>query len=256
MSKLSRDELLQLIPVYVLGALEDNEHSQVEALLEVDTEARAIEADYRLISAIVPLSVVSQQAPDDLKARLFQRIHDKADDVSIADTPITPQHPHKAKRKGIPRRRYVLPLVAVLAIVFVGVVLVLSNRDTVDTPYTSFRILYEQPYTEKVYVSASDQSPTGGILLISNDGADAVLRVEDVPELDDTQVFQLWLVNDYGVSSGGIYQANERSELYIVIPNKYPINRYSRFGISIEPGGGSPLGDAPSGDRVFSVNVP
>lgn len=254
MSKLSRDELLQLIPVYVVDALEDEERSQVEALLAMDEEARRLEADYRQVQMILPLSVKSQQAPSEVKDRLFKQIHE---DKIEPDTVGLESVPRKEKRKVIQhKRRYILPFVAAFGIIIVGFALVLTNRDESESPYTVFRELYNQPYTEKVYVSDSGQSPTEGTLVIAEDGDKAVLRVEQVPVLEDNQVFQLWLVEPNEVNNGGTYLANERSELYIVVPNEYPINRYSRFGISIEPTGGSPLGNAPSGDRVFSVDIP
>lgn len=260
MSKLSRDELLQLIPVYVVGALLDDERSQVEALLADDLEAQRIEADYRDISVLLPLSVKHQPAPADLKSKLFQRIHE--DSIAEPQAEATPPEtlrvlpPRKEKRKGNPRQRYILPLVAGLVVVMVGMIFVLTTRDESASPQTIFRNLYQEADTEKVYVSISDDSSTKGTLLISNDGEDAVLRVEELPSIATDQIFQLWMVDADGPMSGGIYQADERSQLYVVIPTEHPVYHYVRFGLSIEPEGGSPLINAPSGERIFSVSVP
>lgn len=267
MSKMSRDELLQLIPAYVLGALDEDERRQVDMLLADDVEAQTMEKEYRQIEMMLPFMAVNRQASPDLKDRLLYRIHNNSadadetdnidDDIDDADD-VTPENvvPFKEKRKRSPRRQYIFPLAAVLVIAVIGLLFALSSSNETATPQAIFRSLYEQPNSERVYVEASADSAAHGTLLISTDGEQAVLRVRELPDLSSDKTFQLWLIDDAGSKSGGIYEADEQSELYVLIPNERPINTYTTFGMSIEPAGGSPLGDAPSGQRVFAVNVP
>lgn len=252
MSEISRNELLELIPAYVLGALDTDEHTQVQALLADDTEAQLLEQGYRQIEQVLPLTVANRQPSSDLKDRLFQRIHD---DEIEPDTIVAFAEKPKEKPKGKPRR-YVLPMVAALVVAIVGAIFVLTVLNEPTTPQSVFSNLYGQADSERVYVPASEESPTEGALLISADGEQAVLRVQQLPILEEDQIFQLWIVDDAGVIDGGLYQADENAEVYIVLPIEKPAKTYLRFGMSIEPVGGSPLGNAPTGPRVFGVAVP
>lgn len=251
MSEISRNELLELIPAYVLGALDTDEHTQVEALLADDTEAQLLEQGYRQIEQVLPLTVANRQPSSDLKDRLFQRIHDDNIDEPEPENVV----PFKEKPKGKPRR-YVMPMVAALVVAVVGAIFVLTVLNEPTTPQSVFSKLYRQADSERVYVRASEESPAEGALLISADGEQAVLRVQQLPVLEEDQIFQLWIVDDAGVIDGGLYQADENAEVYIVLPIEKPANTYLRFGMSIEPTGGSPLGNAPTGPRVFGVDVP
>lgn len=269
---MSRDELLQLIPAYVLGALEEDERSQVELLLVDDAEAQTIEKEYREIEMMLPFTAVNREASPDLKDRLLQRIReddaaDETDAIATVDETddnddTAPENvvpysgPYKEKPKRRPRRQVVLPLVAAIVIVLVGLVFVLTSTQQTETPQAVFRSLYEERDAAHVYVTPSADSAVSASLLISSDGERAALRVQQLPELGSDQTFQLWLIDDAGSQNGGIYQADKKSELYLVIPNEKPIYTYNRFGMSIEPAGGSPLGDSPTGDRVFAVDVP
>lgn len=244
---MSRDELLELIPAYVLGALDEDERTQVEALLASDTEAQLIEAEYRQIAEVLPFTAVSRKASPDLKDRLLQRINENDSPSNIQPLP---------KQQQLNIRRYVLPLVAGVTVAIIGLLFAVSSISTPTTPEAIFLALANQVDSKEVVVEPSEDTQIRGQLLVSSDGEQAVLRVRDLPSLTPDQIFQLWLIDADGSKSGGIYQAGSNAELYVIIPNEKAIDTYVAFGISIEPEGGSPLGDAPSSDPVFAVSIP
>ncbi len=244
---MSRDELLELIPAYVLGALDEDERIQVEVLLASDTEAQVVEAEYRQIAEVLPFMATSYQASSDLKDRLLQRINENDSPANIL--PLPPQQQSSV-------RRYILPLVAGITVAIIGLLFAVSSIATPTTPEAVFLALANQVDSKEVVVEPSEDAPTTGRLLVSGDGQQAVLRVQDLPSLNANQIFQLWLIDADGSKSGGIYQAGNNAELYLVIPNEKAIDTYVAFGISVEPEGGSPLGDAPSSDPIFAVSIP
>ena len=69
-----REELLNLIPAYAIGALDEQERIDFEAWLQTDPEAQAILADYQIVAdhlvALAPL----RPAPAHLQADLRQRL--------------------------------------------------------------------------------------------------------------------------------------------------------------------------------------
>lgn len=253
MSKMSREDVLQLIPAYVLGALEDDARQQVDGLLTVDSEAQTILQQYRRVESILPLMAVHRRPSPDLRDRFLERLHD---DTTLSDEPANIQ-PFPEKRKAMPlRRRYMVSMVATLVIAVVGVLFLLSTQTQPSNPQTVFYELSNQNYAERITVAASEESPVEGDLIISPDGDRAAIRLRQLPEITVEQGFQLWMVDDNGSKDGGVYPMPEEYALYVVIPNEQPIHNYLRFGFTIEPATGSPLGDKPTGEGVFRVSVP
>lgn len=252
---MNRDDVLQLIPAYVLGALETDERSQVEQLLAVDGEAQAMEQQYRQIVMVLPLTAVHRQPSPNLKNRLLARL--QGDELESVPPNVIDMPKKKKRKRSQFDRRLILPVVAGLVLAIVGLGFVLTREDDTPSPQAVFYTLLDTYDSEQVPVSPSEYNQdVEGSLIISGDSGQAVLRVSELPVLTEDQTFQLWLIDTEGSLSGGIYQADESNRLYIVIPNEKPIDNYVQFGVSIEPAGGSPLGDKPSGNRVFGVAIP
>jgi hypothetical protein len=103
MSKMSREDVLQLIPAYVLDALEDDARQEVDNLLTVDSEAQTVLAQYKQIETVLPLMAVHREPSSDLRDRFIDRLHDDYVPSDEPDNII--QFAEKPKRKGIPLRR-------------------------------------------------------------------------------------------------------------------------------------------------------
>jgi anti-sigma-K factor RskA len=91
-----------------------------------------------------------------------------------------------------------------------------------------------------------------GTLLLDRGNNKAVLVIQNLPELTENQVYQIWLVkSDGGRDTGGLFRP-ESGETYTtkVILSPQSISDYVRIGVTVEPAGGS---DAPTGARVFRV---
>ena len=99
------------------------------------------------------------------------------------------------------------------------------------------------------------QESVSGDLVVSPDGRRAVLRVSGLPTIGDDQVFQMWLVDDQGArTSGGLFRGGENREpVYLHVPFDTSVSMYQGVGVSLEPAGGSPYADQPTGPRVLSV---
>jgi anti-sigma-K factor RskA len=96
---------------------------------------------------------------------------------------------------------------------------------------------------------ATDYSPNStGMLVISSDGEYGVLVVDELPVLDESQQYQLWLIYDGQRTSGGVFSVNDEGYGSLLIDSEQPLSSYPAFGITIEPAGGSP---GPTGDKVL-----
>jgi anti-sigma-K factor RskA len=231
---MDRQTLLKLLHAYALNHrnLDADERTALEALLATDTAARDELAAYRAIMDALVFTAPIQTPPphlaDDLRARL-----------------------HPGPRRWRQARRVML-LAAALVIVLLGVIAVLLRGEPgADVFY--HELLASESVTRIAVVPVLTPDIEGE--LVYEAGSDrAVIRVSQLPPLAEGQAFQVWLVDEAGARSGGIYQFTAATN-YIRLPLDRPVEAYTRFGMSIEPAAGSPLINGPSGPQVFGVSI-
>lgn len=250
---MERHTLIDLIPAYALGALDPDERDAVEALLRADAEAQALLAEYRAVAGYIAL-LAPQRAPPahlagDLRARLA------AD--RVARPPDSRPGEDAAPRGGW--RLWMLAAAAALAVVIAAVMLLDQDGTPEPTPMppaTLYRQLLEQEGASR-YAIVPDEGNEAltGELLVAARGDRAVLCMTSLPALGADQVFQLWMIDREGTrTSGGVFTADPAGEsIYLHVPFSAPVTAYQGLGVSIEPPGGSPYPDRPTGPRVFSV---
>lgn len=255
---MKREELLELIPAYALGALDDDERAAVEAWLPTDPEAQRLLEEYQEMIDWLPLAAPAQPAPSHLQADLRRRLADQREGVAgrqSDDKPRLTKLPPAWPRPML--RRDWLPMVAGMAAALVLLVaaLLLALRPN-DPGAALYARLVEQPGAREIALLPDVEPAPTGELVASPDGREAVIRVENLPDIGSDQTFQLWLVDEAGARSGGLFRfANVEGENYIVLPLEKPVTEYQAFGVSLEPAGGSPYADRPTGPRVFRVEV-
>jgi anti-sigma-K factor RskA len=258
-------DLSDLIPAYTLGALDPEERAEFEAWLQHHPEVQATLADYQALADWLVTAVPGRRAPDHLQADLRQRLATGGSPVAGPHQLATAEHapvelPAQTKR-GRTRIRFWLAAAAVFALVVLGVVVVWqvtrpgSKQTNLAKLYA--KIQAEQGAAQYEIVPGEGQETVGGNLVVSSRGDQAVICVWKLPVLEPDQTFQLWLLDAGGtLRSGGLFRASESSNAtYIVVPLDKPISDFQRFGVSIEPVGGSPLVNQPSGPVVFRVSL-
>lgn len=237
---MNREELLDLIPAYALGALDKDERAAVEAWLPGDADAQQLLDEYRALADLLPMAAPGVAAPPHLEADLRKRIAARSQPV-----------PKPAlTRSWIPA---LAGIAAALLLVLAGVLLALRPG---ETPQALYDRLMEQQGAREVAIEPGLQPDTSGELVTSADGRQAVIRVNNLPHINEDQAFQLWLVDETGARSGGIFRFDDPyQDNFIVIPLEKPVTEYRAFGVSLEPASGSPFPDRASGPRVFRVQL-
>ncbi len=248
MNGMSRDELLALLPAYALGALDPDELAAVETWLSTDAEARALLAQYQAVADRLYVLAPIRPAPPHLEADLRRRL--------AAERARTARQSGTAHRWR--RGRVWLAVAAVLIVVLGAAVLLrlLDNGSPPADPGALYATIAAQADARRFAIEAGEeQANLRGELVVTASGDRAVIRVERLPALPADQTFQLWLLDTEGtLRSGGIFRAQDEVT-HIVVPLERPLTAYQRFGVSIEPAGGSPYPDRPTGPVVFRVYV-
>jgi len=247
---MDRNTLLDLIPAYALGALDPDERAEVEAFLATDAEAQKLLAEYQALTDAIVLTTPARRAPAHLNADLRQR---------LAGTRSQTTQPVTSPAKPAPRRmqRWMPYVVAAAAVLVIAVAAIILRRPLPpDDPAQRYEWIMAQADRRTIPITPANSNSEGELVLTS-DGRYGVIEVSQLPTIQTNQTFQLWLVDDGGAHSGGLLQfAQPQGQNFIIVPLEKPVDAYKGFGVSIEPAGGSPKADGPSGPRVFGITVP
>ena len=245
---MDRETFLDLIPAYALGALDDAERVEFEALLANDVEAQTLLAEYQIVTDNLVLTTPARPAPARLQADMRQRL-------TATKTP--PSLPVRSVRN---KRRFWLVAAALLAVVFgvsVGVLQFLSGTSTTEeiTSEALYQDIASLENVVRVAVSpAEDFMEIVGDLVVDTERNRAVFQVTNLPHIEYDQTFQLWLRDSEGtVFDGGLFTGDPYGTTYVTLPLQVPFTDYAGFGVSLEPAGGSPLGNQRSGPSVFRI---
>ncbi len=242
---MNRETFEELIPAYALGALDDDERREFEALLADDPEAQRLVAEYQSFTDLLVLTTPARPAPTHLQADLRQRLAKPSN--------ITPINASPAAARRVSALPTMVALAAVLAVV-IGVVYMLA-RGQGTSARDIFNQLAAQPDTVRVALA-----PQPGFEIVAGelvtDRNQAVICMDAMPPLEADQAFQLWFAYaDSTLQSSDTFQPQPNGETCVMVPVAEASAEYQAFAVSIEPTGGSPDPTQPSGAVVFTVPV-
>jgi anti-sigma-K factor RskA len=226
--------ILELIPAYVLGCLDNDEAEQVLAHLANCPDCQAALASYRQVVDELAYTVPDATPPADLRERLLDTVQ-----------------PAPAKLPGQPwwqalgdLFRHPVPawsLLGVLALLLIVGVWLIAAPEPVIEPQASM---------QTVALLGTESAPEAqALLVIGSDGDEGGLVVEDLPALDADHQYQLWLIDREGQrTSGAVFSVDSDGYGTTMVTSPLPLTSYAAFGVTIEPAGGSP---GPTGQKVL-----
>lgn len=250
MSTLSRDEVREMLPAYALDALDADERQALEDGLARYPDLRAELAQLGGVAYGLGAGVPQRIPPAALKAQLLAQA---APNTAPAPAP-TPRPTWWQRFKDALSNTSLAPKLAtaalVLAALFVGLQAVMMAARPPGTvlPQTAQTVLANS--TQSVQLNGTDKAP-GATATIHYRPEDkvAALQVTNLPPVSDAQSYQLWLVNDEGFRwSGAVFNTGPAGDSLVLVNCAQPMETIARFGVSIEPAGGS---DSPTGPGVL-----
>ena len=232
---LTCEEIEELLPAYVLGALSVGETAAVARHVQrcfghvESLRAHAAVGDG--LAAGVPMAV----PPADLRARLLASV--------------TKRFP--APRPNERRARLawaVVAAAAILAIVLGAWGLSLQRQiDNQAAQRVRFLELARRPEAHMIPLETAEGSMAKGVLIYTD--SEAAVWAVALPRLEGAQVFQCWWIDQNGARvSGGAFVAGEGPGIwFIAMPGKP--EDFRQIGITLEPDGSSA---EPRGPRILS----
>lgn len=226
--------VIELLPAYSLGCLDETETIQVAEHLATCPECRAELAAYQAVTDRLVLGAREAVPP----ARLKQNI------MAGLQTPQT--QPAVQSRQGWWQRLAGswrgAPAAWIAASLVLALLLAISNLwwwQRADEPTG----------LQTIALVGTEVAPDAvGTLVVSADGDHGTLVVDGLPVLDESQQYQLWLIRDGQRTSGGVFSVSEEGYGALWVSSPEPLSSYGAFGVTAEPAGGSP---GPTGDKVL-----
>ena len=228
----------ELLPAYALDILDEAEAKTVSSHLAGCESCRAELSAYRQVVEDIPLAMAQVDPPAKLKDKVLQQA---ANSKSPAGTQPAGNWWQEFKSRLLPAAP-VWGMVSLVLIVLLGAsnLFLWQRLNQVENA---------QNRLATVPLMGTDLTPGAtGMLVISTDGEHGTLVVDGLPDLDDSEQYQLWLIRDGKRTSGGVFSVDSEGYGSVWISSADPLVSYQGVGITIEPAGGSP---APTGERVL-----
>jgi anti-sigma-K factor RskA len=225
--------VLDLLPAYAVGSLDAEETRRVEqhllSCLICRDESNALQGVAEQLSFAAPVVAPSPE----LKDRLMQRVR------------TAPARPRQVTKR--PWRERFLPVWGLasfcLIVALAGLNLFLWQRLAQPQTFAARDGMRTAPLS-----SPDRAAPATGVVLVSEDGDSGALVVDGLPPLADGRQYQVWLIREGQITSGGVFSTDEKSYGTTRIHAPASLLEYAAVDITIEPTGGSPQ---PTGRRVL-----
>lgn len=235
----SETHVTEQLAAYALNILDADEATQVEAHIATCAACRQELRAYQAVTAQLTLVTPTVTPPANLKADLMREIGAPSENRERITAVSTTRKQKSNWRLWLKNRPIWQPALALALIL-----LLISNfqlRQRLEEAQTPAN------FGTVTLVSDTDENATG-IIIISNDGEHGTLVVQNLPQLADTEAYQLWLIKDGKRTSGGLFNVDEDGYRAYWVRSPDPLDSYQNFGITIEPAEGSP---GPTGDKVL-----
>jgi len=219
---------------YALGALSADERAAFERHVAACQPCAEYCASFAPVSAGLLAAAPLRRPPPQIRAALLQKIQ---------PAPARPSlwarlaQGWAAPRRGVAFAGMALVL-AVALIALAGPIgqfaAALQNRQMAQQ-------LAADPAAAQLPMFGRPAAPqASGTLRFRPDAKTGVLEARALPALPANQAYQLWLVNPDGTrDSGAVFQVRNSDE-WVAVSGSKPLGQYIRFGITVEPAGGSP----------------
>ena len=231
--------VLDLLLALALGSLDPEDIARVEEHLSSCLICRRESVALKNVSAQLLYALPPVEPPPDLRDRLMDRVH------TLRSQPQSMQAlPSRPRWRLLPAWGWA-GLLLLLALAAFNLLL-WQRVDQMDyfTTAGGFRAVPLNP--------SDTASSATGFVLVSIDGEDGALVVDELPPLAEGQQYQLWLVRDGEKISGAVFSTDEHSYGGTRIRAPRSLLDYSAAVITIEPEGGSPQ---PTGVQVLGGSL-
>ena len=240
------EHVLDLLPAYALDCLDEDETIHVAEHLAACSTCQAELLAYQATVAQLALAAPDAAPPLTLKEQLM----DRTQPVGQLPDVRSPQLSWWQSLGMLMRRT--TPAWGVVGLVLI-VALAVGNLWLWQRVNQLEQRLPPAGVMHTIALSGTQAAPAAtGLIVISLDGHHGTLVVDRLPELDEAQQYQLWLIKDGQRDNGGVFSVSHEGYGSVWLDSPQPLADYSAFGVTIEPAGGS---SGPTGEKVLGGSL-
>lgn len=272
-------EVEELIPAYLLGALDEREQALVEAHIRECPTCLALFHEQGPAATFLSTVGDSLQAPPELKQRVLETVGASVRPkmrLGTADGIFSFRFLRNSLRQPLAATAMALVTVSLLGLSLGSLLLWLEvgdlkNEDSrlsatlqeqlgqmEDENQRLSQLLFDQldlayvaamPGVSTIMLEGAEAAPKSkGMLMISPHATWAILEALNLQPLPKDKAYQLWLIANETRESGGIFTVNESGYGQLMVQDIGHITDFHSMGVSIEPAQGSP---GPTGAKVM-----
>jgi anti-sigma-K factor RskA len=235
------DELREQLALYAVGALDDDERTELEDVLRTRPDLRA-ELDELLEAAALLADAETQAPPAGLRANVLELIAATPQLPAEAPpaAPVAPVVPISAARR---RNRWIAAGAAIVAAAAIAIgVVVVAPWDDGGTDPVAAVVAADDAQTIQMPGTGEEGSLPGVTIVHSASQNAAVILADQVPVPEEDRVYELWGINGGVPQRAATFRPNDDGTLSFYAPNFDPASA-EVWAITEEPAGGS---DAPT----------
>lgn len=243
------DEVKELVPLYAIGALDDDARQAVEDFLRQATVEQQRELyEWSEVAALLPLSL-SQPAPssgikDNLMAQIASHQESKSE---LSTAKVLPFKPKQSVQRQIPSW---LRMAATIALAFSSIYLAWQNykisEQLTNSEYKlgTLQRQFEEflsPATRVIAMSGVETPKAHAKVVWNTEKQTWEVHITNLPAPPVGKDYQLWYVTKDAKINAAVFSTGENGnqELKLTIPPE-AIKGLSATAVTLEPKGGSP----------------
>jgi len=265
------DEIEEIAPLYVIGALDEKTARDFESSLHSATpEQQRVVAQWRDVAALLPQSLPLQTPPDYLRERLLNRIVEETQQTPIeiaveesalkemaerAESKVLPfVQPRRAESKTV---RWLL-IAATALLTFTAGYLFKQNTDLAREREDLSKEMEEwrsivSPRT-RIIAMVGDEAPQANAKVVWDTKAQQwAVYIFDLPAPPSEKDYQLWYVTQNAKISAAVFRTDEQGRTVLKLtPPPDALAGLAATAVTLEPRGGSPQ---PTGKFYLKANI-
>jgi anti-sigma-K factor RskA len=229
--------VLESLSAYALGCLDESEDRLVSEHLSGCHICRTELQSFQSVADQLALAAPDAVPSPELKHRLLQRV----DGV----------RPTRSESVRKPLFRF-LSLKGALGLLLILALLVSNILLWRQVNQMAAAITGPQGMRAIALHSSALKPDASGFVIISADGENGVLVVDQLPVLETERTYQLWLVRNKTNTSAALFSVDQHGYRGVRIMSPESLFVYSEIRVTIEPAGGSAT---PTGEQVLVGNL-
>lgn len=242
--------ILELLPDYATGALDDATLAVVEEHLDSCDSCRSVFLDDLHLLALLAeapslreskRNALLLQAEAESNSAEFRSYKPAGNEdlITAGSKNATRPTPTTPLRKGLPPAALPIGILfAAAAILLIAILGPLRSGREITPAQQIAQIVTTAPFYQ-LGDSALDP-PASGVIFAQAEDSRAVLLAQNLPPLEADQEYQIWLFDSQGArSAAGRFAPDSDGHAEVLIETAHPMKNYAAVAVSAEPASGS-----------------